>query len=82
MSIGIAKDSSEKVDLLDPRVAPVAVPLAAGRYALSVTSAAGQIWRIPNHLQPALLDPGALIATPAAAQMLLRTQQAAVNVMP
>ena len=82
LTIGIPTVSSAKVDLFDPRVAPIAVPLAAGRYALSVTSAAGQTWRIPNQLQPALLDPAALIATPAAAQIVLRTQQAAVNVMP
>ena len=82
LTIGIPTVSSAKVDLLDPRVPPIAVPLAAGRYALSVTSAAGQTWRIPNQLQPALLDPAALIATPAAAQIVLRTQQAAVNVMP
>ena len=82
LTIGIPTVASAKVDLLDPRVAPIAVPLAAGRYALSVTSAAGQTWRIPNQLQPALLDPAALIATPAAAQIVLRTQQAAVNVMP
>jgi hypothetical protein len=82
VTIGVQKTSSARVDLLDPRIAPIAVPLAAGRYALSVTSAAGQTWRIPNQLQPALLDPAALLATPAAAQMVLQTQQAAVNVMP
>src|SRR5204863_474062 len=54
LTIGIPTVASAKVDLLDPRVAPIAVPLAAGRYALSVTSAAGQTWRIPNQLQPAL----------------------------
>ncbi|HYY52750.1 MAG TPA: hypothetical protein VE755_07755, partial [Myxococcales bacterium] len=82
VTIGVQKASSVKVDLLDPRVAAVPAPLAAGRYALNVTSAAGQIWRIPNPLQPALLDPAALLVTPAAAQILLQTQQAAVNVMP
>ena len=82
VTIGTQKASSKKIDLLDPRVAPVAVPLAAGRYALRITSAAGQTWRVPNELQPALLDPAALLATPAAAQMLLQTQRVAVNVMP
>jgi len=70
------------VNLLDPRVAPVSVPLVPGRYSLAITSAAKQVWRVPNELQPGLLDPAALLATPATTQALLRPQQVAVNVSP
>jgi len=73
---------SAKVNLLDPSVPPVAVPLEAGRYAVVITSIAKQVWRIPNELQPALLDAGALLATPEPTRSLLQTQQVALNLMP
>src|SRR6267143_4108774 len=73
---------SAKVSLLDPSVPPVAVPLEAGRYAVVITSIAKQIWRIPNELQPALLDAGALLATPDSTRFLLQTQQVAVTITP
>jgi len=73
---------SAKVSLLDPSVPPVAVPLEAGRYAVVITSIAKQVWRIPNELQPALLDAGALLATPESTRSLLQTQQVALNLMP
>ena len=82
LSVVVQKASSAKVNLLDPRVAPVSVPLVPGRYSLAITSAAKQIWRVPNELQPGLLDPAALLATPATTQALLRPQQVAVNVSP
>ena len=61
---------------------PAPVALVAGRYAVFVTSLAKQVWRVPNELQPALLDPAALLVTPAATKSLLQTQQVAVNVSP
>ena len=73
---------SAKVSLLDPSIPPVAVPLEAGRYAVVITSIAKQIWRIPNELQPALLDAGALLATPGPTRSLLQTQQVSLNLMP
>jgi uncharacterized protein (DUF2141 family) len=82
VTVALQRSSSAKINLLDPRVSPIAIPLVPGRYALSITSAAGQTWRVPNELQPALLDPATLPATPADAQFLLRTQQVAVNVIP
>src|SRR5207253_9717563 len=77
LSVLVQKASSAKVNLLDPRVAPVSVPLVPGRYSLPSTSAAKQVWRVANELQPGLLDPAALLATPAATQSLLRPQQVA-----
>src|SRR5882672_1562833 len=71
-----------KASLLDPSVPPVAVPLEMGRYAVVITSIAKQVWRIPNELQPALLDAGALLATPGSTRSLLQTQQAALILMP
>jgi hypothetical protein len=47
-----------------------------------VTSFAKQVWRVPNELQAALLDPAAALVTPAATKSLLQTQQVAVNVTP
>jgi len=82
LSVFVQKASSAKANLLDPRVAPVSVPLVPGRYSLAITSAAKQVWRVPNELQPGLLDPAALLATPAPTQSLLRPQQVAVNVSP
>ena len=51
-------------------------------FALVVTSLAKQVWRVPNELQPALIDPGAYAATPADVKLLLQTQQVAVNIVP
>jgi uncharacterized protein (DUF2141 family) len=59
--------SSPEVDVL---LSPVAVqpqadgtfkqlPIPAGRYGLVAIDRAGQTWRIPNELQPSLLDPRA-----------------------
>jgi hypothetical protein len=78
----LVTNGSAKVDLLDPGSPPTAIPLVSGRYAVFVSSLAKQVWRIPNELQPALLDPGALLVTPAATKSLLQTQQVAVNVAP
>jgi uncharacterized protein (DUF2141 family) len=75
-------NGSAKLSLTDPSVPRVAVPLEAGRYAVVITSMAKQVWRIPNELQPALLDAGALLATPHPTRSLLQTQQAAVTLMP
>jgi uncharacterized protein (DUF2141 family) len=73
---------SAKVSLLDPSIPPVAVSPEAGRYAVVITSIAKQIWRIPNELQPALLDAGALLATSGPTRSLLQTQQVSLNLMP
>jgi uncharacterized protein (DUF2141 family) len=78
----LVSNGSAKVNLLDPNQPPVPIPLVAGRYAVAVTSLAKQVWRIPNELQPALLDPAALLATPAATKSMLQTQMVAVNVSP
>ncbi len=56
--------------------------LLPGRYAVMVTSIAKQVWRLPNELQPSLLDAAALLVTPAAVKTLLQSQQAAVNLAP
>ena len=72
---------SAKVSLLDPGVPPVAVPPEAGRYAVVITAITQQNWRIPNELQPALLDPGALLATPEPTRSLLQTQQVALTLV-
>lgn len=56
--------------------------LLPGRYAVMVTSLAKQVWRLPNELQPLLADPGAVLATPAAVEALLQSQQAALNLTP
>src|SRR2546428_799032 len=72
LSVFVQKASSAKVNLLDPRVAPVPVPLVPGRYSLAITSAAKQVWRGPDELQLSLLDPPRALATPAAAQPPLR----------
>ena len=80
----ILQNVSAKVDLLNPPPAttPTPVALVPGRYALVVTSLAKQVWRVPNELQPALIDPGAYAATPADVKLLLQTQQVAVNIVP
>ena len=82
LSVLVEKASSVKVYLLDRRVPPVSIPLVPGRYSLAITSATKQVWRVPNELQLGLLDPAALLATPAMTQALLRPQQVAVNVSP
>ena len=78
-SVVALANGSAKVSLLDPSVPPVAVPLEAGRYAVVITSMAKQVWRIPNELQPAMLDAGALLSTPDLTRSLLQTQQVAVT---
>jgi len=78
----LVSNAFAKVDPLDPSQPAVPIPLAAGRYAVILTSLAGQVWRLPNELQPALLDGGALLATPSSLTGLLRTQQVAVNLLP
>jgi hypothetical protein len=75
-------NGSAKVNLLDPGDAPAMIPVAPGRYSVVITSQAGQVWRVPNELQPALLDANALLATPSATRSLLQTQQVAVKVTP
>jgi hypothetical protein len=73
-------------DVLDVLVAPAAfqivngVPqqlatIPAGRYQILLVSKTGQIWRIPNELQPSLLDPRAAAAAPQ-----LATQGVAASV--
>ena len=47
-----------------------------------MTSLARQVWRVPNELQPALLDAGAALATPASTKALLQTQGVAVQISP
>ena len=71
---------SARVNLQDPSVAPVPTAIIAGRYQVWVTSIAKQVWRVPNELQPSLLDPNAV--PPAGTLSLLQTQQAALNVTP
>jgi uncharacterized protein (DUF2141 family) len=78
----LVANGSARLNLADPADPPTSIPLVAGRYAVFVTSLAKQVWRVPNELQPALLDPAALLATPAATKSLLQTQQVAVNVSP
>ena len=56
--------------------------LLPGRYSILVTSIAKQVWRVPNELQPSLLDAAALLVTPATVKTLLQSQQAAVNISP
>ena len=75
-------NGSAKVDLLNPAAAPTPGALVPGRYAVVVSSLAKQVWRVPNELQPALVDPGAYAATPAEVRSLLQTQQVAVNLAP
>ena len=75
-------NGSAKVDLLNPAVAPTPVALVPGRYALLVSSLAKQVWRVPNELQPALIDPGAYAATPADVKLVLQSQQVAVDIAP
>src|SRR5207253_10875016 len=82
LSVLVQKASSAKVNLLDPRVAPVSVPLVPGRYSLASTSAAKQVWRVPDELQPGLLDPAALLAPPAATPSVLRPPPGAGDVGP
>jgi hypothetical protein len=81
-AVAAVATGSAKVSLLDPSVPPVAVPLEAGRYSVVIRSMAKQVWRIPNELQPALLDVGALLATPGPTKSLLQTQQVALILMP
>jgi hypothetical protein len=73
---------SAKVNLLNPNEPATPVALVPGRYALVVTSLAKQVWRVPNELQPALLDAGAALATPAPTRALLQTQGVAVQISP
>jgi hypothetical protein len=56
--------------------------LVPGRYAVVVTSLAKQVWRVPNELQPALLDAGAAAVTAAPTKALLQTQGVAVQISP
>jgi hypothetical protein len=77
--------ASAKVNLLNPNEPPAPVALVPGRYAVVVTSLAKQVWRVPNELQPALLDPGAALAAAAATPSplpLLQTQGVAVQISP
>jgi uncharacterized protein (DUF2141 family) len=52
-------------------------PIPAGRYGVFLESETGQVWRIPNELQPALLDPRSAATT---AGQLLATQGVAIRV--
>ena len=52
-------------------------PIPAGRYGVFLESETGQVWRIPNELQPALLDPRSAGTT---AGQLLATQGVAIRV--
>ncbi|HUJ29475.1 MAG TPA: hypothetical protein VLW85_25820 [Myxococcales bacterium] len=76
------QDLSVKVSLLDPSDTGVPGALVPGRYALFAGSLANQVWRVPNELQPALMDPGALAATPSGVKSLLQTQAVGVNLAP
>jgi hypothetical protein len=75
-------NGSSSVNLLNPSDPGTAKPLVPGRYAVVVTSLAKQVWRVPNELQPALLDAGAFLATDPAVKPLLQSQQVAVNIAP
>ena len=68
--------------ITNPLTVTVPTSAAPGRYAVMVTSIARQVWRVPNELQPALMDASARDATPTAAMALLQTQQVAVNIVP
>jgi hypothetical protein len=73
------------VNLLNPSDPGTAKALVPGRYAVVVTSSAKQVWRVPNELQPALLDAGAFLATMTTDPMtakLLQSQQVAINIAP
>ncbi|HEY6912198.1 MAG TPA: hypothetical protein VI356_22655 [Myxococcales bacterium] len=77
--------TSSKVNLLNPNEPPTPVALVPGRYAVVVTSLAKQVWRVPNELQPALLDPAAAPAVAAATPSplpLLQSQGVAVQISP
>ena len=76
------QNGSAKVDLLNPASAPAPGPLVPGRYAVVVSSLAKQVWRVPNELQPALMDPGAFAVTPDDVKALLQSQQVGVNIAP
>ena len=78
----ILSNASAKVDLLNPAATPTPGALVPGRYAVVVSSLAKQVWRVPNELQPALIDAGAYAATPADVKVLLQSQQVAVNIAP
>ena len=73
------------MNLLNPSDPGTAKALVPGRYAVVVTSSAKQVWRVPNELQPALLDAGAFLATMTTDPMtakLLQSQQVAINIAP
>ncbi len=55
----------------------VQMPIPAGRYGIVLESKSGQVWRIPNELQPALLDPRAAFT---AEGQLLAAQGVAIHV--
>jgi hypothetical protein len=76
------QNGSAKVNLLNPNEPATPVPLVPGRYSVVVTSLAKQVWRVPNELQPALLDAGAAQVTPTATKSLLQTQGIAVQISP
>lgn len=46
---------------------PFTVPIPAGRYGVVLEQSTGQVWRIPNELQPAMLDPRSAAAQPSLA---------------
>jgi hypothetical protein len=70
------------VTVTSPLKVTVPSGMASGRYAVMVTSIAKQVWRVPNELQPALMDAGAYASTPTDVKSLLQTQQVAVNIGP
>ncbi|HET7787373.1 MAG TPA: hypothetical protein VFL36_15495 [Myxococcales bacterium] len=76
------QNGSAKANLLNPNEPLTPVPLVPGRYSVVVTSLARQVWRVPNELQPALLDAGAAQATPTGTKSLLQTQGVAVQISP
>ena len=45
------------------------IPIPAGRYGIVLIAQSGQVWRLPNELAPALLDPRAA-GSPAGQQLL------------
>ena len=78
----LVNHAAAKVNLVDASQPANAIPVPPGRYAVFLATPAGQVWRLPNELQPGLLDGAALAATPALVGGLLRTQQVAVKLSP
>jgi uncharacterized protein (DUF2141 family) len=78
----LVNHAAVKVNLVDTSQPTSPIPVPPGRYAVFLTTSARQVWRLPNELQPGLLDGAALSATPARVGDVLKTQQVAVKLLP